>query len=85
MFCKLIENNFVSGGFSRIESEFSKKNMMIQEKYDEFSKLCSGRVFAGRADSPEQNVFHSYTLEILPYWEELPRKKGDKTDKGTAA
>jgi len=34
MFCKLIENNFISGGFSKLESEFSKKNMNVQEKYD---------------------------------------------------
>jgi hypothetical protein len=39
---------FVPNGFSKGESEFSKKNMTLQEKYDEFSKLCSGRVFAGR-------------------------------------
>lgn len=62
MLCKLMQSNFVNGGFSKLESEFSKKNMTVQEKYDEFSKLCAGRVFAGRADTPEQSVFHSYTL-----------------------
>ena len=34
LFCKLIEANFLPGGFSKIESEFSKKNMTVQEKYD---------------------------------------------------
>ena len=27
-------------------------------------------MFAGRSDHPYQNVFHSYTFEVLPYWEE---------------
>lgn len=30
MFCKLLEVNFVQGGFSKMESEFSKKNMTLQ-------------------------------------------------------
>lgn len=62
MFCKLIESNFIPSGFSRIQSEFSKKNMTVQEKYDDFSKLCAGRVFAGSSDLPEMNIFHSYTM-----------------------
>lgn len=69
LFCKMLEGNFLPNGFSKAESEFSKKNMAVQERYDEFSKLCSGRVFAGRSDSNEHLVFHSYTLEVLPYWE----------------
>ena len=55
--------------------------MNVQEKYDEFSKLCAGRVFAGRADTPEQSVFHSYTLEVMPYWEEYPKRKTEAKDK----
>jgi hypothetical protein len=78
MFCKLLEVNFVQGGFSKIESEFSKKNMTLQEKYDQFSKLCSGRVFAGRSCLPEQSLFHSYTMEVLPYWEEFPRRRNEQ-------
>ena len=42
--------------------------MTVQEKYDDFSKQGAGRVFAGKADSAEQSIFHSYTLEVLPYW-----------------
>jgi hypothetical protein len=30
-------------------------------------------------------VFHSYTLEILPYWEELSKRKDAKGDKMTTA
>lgn len=58
--------------------------MTVQEKYDEFSKLCAGRVFAGTADTPERSVFHSYTLEVLPYWEEFPKRKADTKDKLSA-
>lgn len=84
LFCKFVEGNLVPGGFSKLESEFSKKNMTAQEKYDQFSKLCAGRVFAGRADAPELNIFHSYTLEVLPYWEEFPKRKTEKGDKLSA-
>jgi hypothetical protein len=30
----MLEYNFLPNGFSKAESEFSKKNMTTQEKYD---------------------------------------------------
>jgi hypothetical protein len=33
-------------------------------------------------DKPELSIFHSYTMEILPFWEVYPRRKLEqKTEK----
>ena len=41
--------------FSFAESEFSKRNMSVKEKYDEHSKEASARVFAYQGNCNDES------------------------------